>query len=244
MRRVIQLFGLLFIFIILTRCSSRPEKDVDIDIESLTLGVKIGVSIRETGTSRDKPIIYITDGEEFLNQGIDLYLEQLTKTSSIPEAYYIYISSIDMLTDQNKRNTFFFCNPDYLKFFEQELMNVVETEVGRTFTREKRGLVGVSFGALNAAYFAAKAETIQNFALLSPITYPCTDLNQAIAFSKNEVLHIFISTGTHDAEKYMPALLGMFESKKYNVKELTTSGGHDFENWKGQIGEAINFMFD
>ncbi|MEL6356124.1 MAG: hypothetical protein AAFQ37_04240, partial [Bacteroidota bacterium] len=100
----------------------------------------------------------------------------------------------------------------------------------------------ISFGGLNAAYFAAQDAPFQNYALLSPVTYPCKELNQKIIFGPQRGLRIFLSTGRQDAERYVDELLALYQSKDFVLQELRTEGGHDFANWQAQLETLLNFL--
>ncbi|MEM1282771.1 MAG: alpha/beta hydrolase-fold protein [Chlamydiota bacterium] len=216
--------------------------DTKLKIKSDALGYDFNVTIKEMGESEKKPIFYITDGESFLDNNLALLLDSLTSAKVIPPAYYAFVGSIDERSGENVRNNLFFCNETYLSFFEQELIPEVEAEIGKTFNPQGRGLIGISFGGLNAAYFAAKGNAFQNIAILSPITYPCSELNQSIAFSERKVLNLFLSSGKNDAESYLAEIHHMFKTKNYNTRVLNTDGSHDFENWKQQLREVIQFL--
>ncbi|MEO0525641.1 MAG: alpha/beta hydrolase-fold protein [Bacteroidota bacterium] len=192
--------------------------------------------------AKNKPIVYFTDGAKMVENGTLIALKKLTEGVYIKPAYYVFVSSRDPLTGKDHRNTYFFSNPDYLSFFEKELIPKVEKGIGRTFNMENRSLVGISFGGLNGAYFSAKSKMFKKYGLLSPVTYPRKSVIQDIAFSKNKDLHIFLSTGTNDAESYVPPLENIYKSKGYTVKTLQTEGGHDFKNWNGQLKELMVFL--
>lgn len=226
----------------LASCTSSFNKELT--LSSDVLGYDFKVSVKEIGESGTKSIIYLTDGESFLENKLDLFIDSLTDAKSIPSAYYVFVSSIDEKSGTNVRNDLFFCNDEYLTFFEQKLIPKVEHRIGKTFDPKERGLIGISFGGLNAAYFAVKGTAFQNVAMLSPITYPCNELNESIAFSERKDLNLFLSTGRNDAEAYLNEINEMFESKNYNVKVLNTEGSHDFENWKQQFPEVIQFLTD
>ena len=78
--------------------------------------------------------------------------------------------------------------------------------------------MGLSFEGLNAAYFSAHSSLFEEYVLLSPITYPCSDVIQDILFLDKESLSIFLSTGQLDAEKYVQALKSIYESKGYQME--------------------------
>lgn len=191
----------------------------------------------------DKPIIYCTDGKKMLDNGILAELQQLTQKGKITEAFYVFVSTIDPVTEIDHRNDYFFSNPSYLQFFEEELLPLVESRWKQSFTPKDRALVGISFGGLNGAYFSAQSKVFQQYALLSPVTYPRPSINQDIVFSENKSLRIFLSTGKLDAEKYVNILQQLYQGKSYEVEVLTTAGGHDFDNWNGQWRQVLNFLF-
>ncbi|MEM6804542.1 MAG: alpha/beta hydrolase-fold protein [Bacteroidota bacterium] len=185
------------------------------------------------------PIFYVTDGEKMIEYGAASLIDSLFKKKLIPRAKYIFLSSIDPQTRIDHRNEYFFCNENYLDFFEKELIPAIE---GKSKQTPERYLVGVSFGGLNAAYFAAHTDKFQGYALLSPISYPCEKLNQNLAFSQFSNYKVYLSTGKMDAESYVESLYPMLRSKTENIKLVHTKGGHDFDNWNAQLGNIINFM--
>ena len=189
-----------------------------------------------------KAVVYLTDGEKLLRNGTQSRIEQLTASGAIPAAYYVFVSTIHPGSGADLRNEYFFCNPDYLTFFIEELMPAVEGGWPVPFTPRDRSLVGFSFGGLNVAYFSAHTDAFGGYGLLSPITYPCEDILRDIVFSTTQELSIFLSTGTNDAETYLRPLERFYRNKKYTIKTVQTEGGHDFANWNGQLRELLNFL--
>ncbi|MEM6893824.1 MAG: alpha/beta hydrolase-fold protein [Bacteroidota bacterium] len=213
-------------------------------VDSKILNTKTEVHIFQTGNAEEiESVIYFTDGEKLLQAGIEKRLNALFKTGKIPAAYLVFVSAVDLNDAIDKRNTYFFCNPDYLDFFENELLPKAETTIGKSFVPEQRGLVGISFGGLNAAWFSAKATSFTKYALLSPVTYPCKKVIEEITFSKNDDLKVFISTGKNDAEHYVGPLTSIYNAKGYEIHTEKTQGGHDFDNWAGQLELVFNFLF-
>ncbi|GMN06459.1 hypothetical protein MTsPCn5_18480 [Croceitalea sp. MTPC5] len=227
------------------RLFSQPDTENDklssFTIDSDVLSESISITVYNAfSTDTVSDIIYITDGQKMIENGALDTIKALTKEEKIPKATYVFVSTIDARTKEDKRNTYFFCNADYIRFFEEELVPYIEAQL--SLKAENRSLIGISFGGLNAAYFSGKTDLFQNYALLSPITYPCNDALIAIAFSENKNLNILISTGKNDAENYVTPLTNLYKSKGYTVKNITTDGAHDFENWNHQLEEVLNFL--
>ena len=212
-------------------------------IESPLLKTTTSVDIERVGNATAATsVYYLTDGAKLLDSGYLERLKSLHLAGKIPAAYYVFVGSVDETDGVDKRNRYFFCNPHYRSFFEKEVLPRVEKTIGKTFEPTQRGLIGISFGGLNAAWFAAKSEAFVQYALLSPVTYPCNELGAAISFSTNTALKIYISTGTNDAETYAEPLRRLFEGKRYRVHFEKTKGGHDFENWAGQLETLFRFF--
>ena len=184
-------------------------------------------------------IYYFTDGKKMIDYKTAHHIDSLVKLGLIPSATYVFVSSIHPETGKDLREQHFFCNDSYLAFFQQELIPHIEQTISK---QPQRHLIGVSFGALNAAFFAAKSSYFRGFALLSPITYPCPDLNQQLTFSKQRNYKLYLSTGKLDAENYVEALLPMFKFNTKTIKVVQTEGGHDFENWNRQLETLINYL--
>ena len=91
----------------LARCTSSFNKELT--LSSDVLGYDFKVSVKEIGESGTKPIIYLTDGESFLENKLYLFIDSLTDAKSIPLAYYVFVSSIDEKSGTNVRNDLFFC---------------------------------------------------------------------------------------------------------------------------------------
>jgi len=228
---------------VLLGCNARIDEELL--VSSQALEAEISVRIIETAAKQEeKDLIYITDGEGFLDRKVDAFLDSLTEQQLIPGAYYAYVSSVNERTGTNDRDRFFFCNDEYLHFFEDAIISEVEQAIGRSFSPHDRNLIGISFGGLNGAFFAAKSSRFKNYALLSPLTYPCDQIHASIAFSEVQEARVFISTGTNDAENYAVPLAELFRSKDFEVEYVQTLGSHDFENWKKQLAEVINFLVE
>ncbi|MDO1501609.1 alpha/beta hydrolase-fold protein [Winogradskyella maritima] len=210
---------------------------IDSDILSESISV---TTYNAISTDKVSNIVYITDGQKMIDNGALDTIRTLTQDGKIPKAKYVFVSTIDVRTKEDKRNTYFFCNTDYIRFFEEELVPLIEGSP--RLNSKYRSLIGISFGGLNASYFSGRTNLFQNYALLSPITYPCNDALTAIAFSENKNLNILISTGKNDAENYVTPLTNLYQSKGYTVKNVTTNGAHDFENWNHQLEDVLNFL--
>ncbi|WP_422858874.1 alpha/beta hydrolase [Flagellimonas sp. S174] len=238
-------FFLVFAFIGLAGYAQKYTDTDTISVKSNILDEDITVITYNANISiNNTPFIYITDGQKMIENGTLSTIKSLGQAGKTKEAMYIFISTIDQKTQEDRRDTYFFCNEDYVRFFEEELVPRVEGSMNRKIVPAQRSLVGISFGGLNAAYFSGKTDLFGNYALLSPITYPCQDFMKGIAFSENKDLRILLTSGTNDAENYMAPLLNMYKGKGYEVESFTTEGAHDFGNWNGQLERVLTFLLN
>ena len=191
-----------------------------------------------------KDMVFLTDGKKLLDHGALPIFEKLTETGSIPPAYYVFVSTVDPETGEDHRNAYFFCNENYLHFFEEELISVVEEKIKQSFSPNNRSLIGISFGGLNAAYFSAHSTAFKSYGLLSPITYPRKEVFQDITFSTQTDLKIYLSTGKNDAESYVKHLSATYQQKGYQLNVVEAEGGHDFQNWNSQWEEVLGFLLN
>ena len=183
--------------------------------------------------------IYVLDGKKMVSHGFIDTIQQLENQNLIPKYRYIFVSTlVGKVNPQDKREAFFFCNSNYVDFFEQELIPLVE---GRKKV-DNRYLLSVSFGGLCGSYFATKTDKFSDYALLSPITYPCNDILTKIAFSPFKGFKMFLSSGTNDAEFYAMPLIQSLKAQGHQVQYHQTDGGHDFENWMNQLEVVLKFF--
>ncbi|WP_165395250.1 alpha/beta hydrolase [Flagellimonas allohymeniacidonis] len=212
-------------------------------IYSKVLQRSIDISIYDSNPSKkEKPIVYLTDGRKLLENGVMDSIKRLTLFGQIPFATYVFVSTVDRVSGQDYRNENFFCNPSYIRFFESELVPFVEKGHEKGKSSFERSLVGISFGGLNAAYFSARTDLFGNYALLSPVIYPCKKVISDISFSQNKSLRIILTTGKNDAENYVDELERIYGSKGYELSTIETNGQHDFNNWNAQWRYVLNFL--
>ncbi len=232
------------LFVVISmHCQIVNENVQKLLLKSDILSKNINVELYSLGYVSDKsPLVYFTDGQKMIENGTIDRLRVLIKNKLIQPAHYIFVSTIDPETGEDHRNTYFFCNENFVTFFEQELAPQVEKVLDVEAKPERRSLIGISFGGLNAAYFSGNSDLFKNYALLSPITYPCDTYLKSIAFREGGNLNIFISTGKQDAEHYVKPLKAIYESKGHRIKFLQTEGAHDFKNWNNQLEEVLNFL--
>lgn len=237
------LFFFITLLLLMPRTNGQETEKVATSIQSEILNESIELIMFDTAVNKeDKPLIYFTDEGKMIRNGALGIIRKLDASEKIPKAKYIFVSTISRDTKEDKRNDYFFCNPDYVSFFEDELIPLVEGDARIKIESIQRSLVGISFGGINGAYFSGSTELFQNYALLSPITYPCGKVISNIVFSETMGLRVIRTSGMNDAEEFVRPLSNIYTSKGYTVKTLFTKGSHDFENWNSQLEVVLNFL--
>ncbi|MEL7248982.1 MAG: alpha/beta hydrolase-fold protein [Bacteroidota bacterium] len=232
---------LLFLFLVLVQSLSGQLDTLQLRYPASSTIIEVYLRSAPNPTEHTA-VHYFTDGKKLLEYD---FLDTILVTEERPEmepAHWVFISTIDPTTGVDHRNEYFFCNQDYLQFIDSTLISAVEERLGISPRPSNRSLIGLSFGGLNAAYFSAKSRSFQNFALLSPVTYPRPTVERDILFSENTDLRVWLSTGRNDAEQYVEKLVAAYRGKDFEIAVLKTDGGHDFLNWRQQLAEILLFL--
>ena len=152
-------------------------------------------------TLESVPTIYMTDGQWYIKSGkmVKELNRQIAKGAIKPViAVFVDNRDPDNLR-KNRRNQQFFCNPDYVKFFTNELVPTITDNYPASQARNDRVILGLSFGGLNAACFGLMAHpTFGGIAMQSPATHPIPKLFEVYASEETRPVKIFFSTGTQN----------------------------------------------
>jgi enterochelin esterase-like enzyme len=194
--------------------------------------------------SKPIPELYITDGQVYLGSGKmkDLLDEEIESGKIAPIAA-IFVDSRDPdYPEDTRRNNEFMCKTDYAKFYVGELM----PEVSRRWTgadlSTHRGIMGVSFGAINSACFGIMMPGIfQVLIMQSPGSDKHLDVINGLYQEKpTGESAIFISHGgPQDNEAAARRFVQTLEDKGYPVRHVSNDGGHDWDNWRPLLDDSL-----
>jgi enterochelin esterase-like enzyme len=192
--------------------------------------------------------LYVTDGQWYIAQG-DLpgVLDSLIGSGAIEPVIAVFIDNRDPGDPGvNRRNDQFFCNERYAAFVTDELVPRIESRHPAAPDRERRVILGVSFGALNAACFGLAAhETFGGIAMQSPALHPVPGIFGEYERTKRLPLRIFISAGTpNDNTAAARRLKRILEKRKYDLRYVEVEAGHDWSNWRPLLDDVLLFFFE
>ncbi len=190
------------------------------------------------------PELYVTDGQVYLGSGemVELLDSEIEKGRIAPIAVIFVDSRNPDDFEEARRNNEFMCKVDYGKFFLGELMPQVSANWTGADVSTHRGLMGVSFGAINAACFGMMMPGVFQVLIMQS---PASDKHVEVIndLYQEKPLHssaIFISHGgpgdnSAAGRKFAQTL----QEKGYPVRYVTNDGGHDWDNWRPLLDDSL-----
>ena len=219
------------------------EGPVRVSSKALGYELQYWVYLPEGG-GRGVPELYFTDGQGFLGPGeMVAVLDREIASGRVAPLAAIFVDSRDPdEPGQNRRNEEFMCNADYARFFLQELMPAVSAIWTSADAGTRRGLAGVSFGAINAACFGVLMPGVFDVLILhSPGSERHIEVvRELYAGRERQPSAFFISHGgrrdnARAAERFAETL----ERKGYPVRRLADDGLHDWAAWRPLLAEGL-----
>lgn len=190
------------------------------------------------------PELYLTDGQGYLTAGdMVRILDDEIAAGSIAPVAAIFVDSRD--PDQlsnDRRNQQFMCNADYGKFFLGELIPEISARWTNAGTSTRRGLSGISFGAINAACFGLMIPGVfQVLIMQSPASGKHVDaVRQLYEDQPRQPSAIFISHGGRlDNAAAANRFIRTLEQKGYPLRIVKNHGRHDWNNWRPLIDDSL-----
>jgi enterochelin esterase-like enzyme len=196
------------------------------------------------GEKPSVPELYVTDGAGYLGPGNMVeVLDREIEAGNINATAAIFVDSRDPDTlSVDRRAKEFMCNANYARFFLGELMPEISERWTGGGPSTRRGLMGVSFGAINAACFGVLMPGVFQVLILHSPGSPAH--LQAIRDLYNErPTHssgIFISHGgPDDNAAAVRRFVSVLEHKGYPVQYVTNDGAHDWNNWASLVDISL-----
>ena len=222
----------------------------DIRISSDVLGYDLQYRVftpDPTHAGGEMPVLFATDGQGYISQGrMPRVLNRLIGKGEIEPIIVVFVDPRDPdRLRNNRRNAQFLCNSDYLRFYSDELIPAIEAAypVGRQ--RDDRAIMGLSFGATNAACFGITgAAHFSRLIMQSPANHPVPDLLPAYEQSPLLPLRIFLSTGKpNDNTAANRRFHKVLQDKGYDMQYVEVREGHNWGNWRPLLDDALLYMY-
>lgn len=222
--------------------------DIRITSDALGYDLQYRIYLPEGHGSGDAhPVMFLTDGQNYLSRGrMPAILDTLIGDGRIEPVIAVFVDARDPDDLQsNRRNSQFFCNSDYLRFYVDELIPELELKYPVAEGREGRTIMGLSFGGTNAACFGILGyQAFSGIAMQSPANHPLPDLLPAYRETPRLPIRIFLSTGVPDdntrANRRFHAVL---QEKGYDMRYVEVREGHNWDNWRPLIDDVLLFFY-
>ena len=237
--------------------SARPGKleehrfasDVFQDVRPVT--VYVPARFRDT---RRYPLLIVHDGADFLRfTDLKTVLDNLIHALEIPPMVVALIQSPDRLNEYAD-------DERHARFLVDELLPVMEETYPLIKSPDGRALVGASFGAVASLSAAWRSPGVfGNLALLSG-SFAFTDIGEhdrgplfdSVVQFVNEFRRdpgkpterIFLSCGTYESLIYYNrSMVPLLQSTGMSVRYTEARDGHNWENWRDRLREALAWLF-
>ncbi|MFY0594698.1 alpha/beta hydrolase [Roseivirga sp.] len=195
----------------------------------------------------DLPVIYLTDGQWYLEAGsMHEIMDEMISNGEIEPLVAVFVDNRDPHNlKNNRRNKQFLGYDNYIDFYREELVPHIEENFKVSKQQKDRGIMGLSFGGLNATYFGAKAsDTFHMLGIQSPALHPVSEIYDLYLKQDRLPLKIFLTTGTkNDTEVHARRLKSTLETKRYDFKYMEVDEGHNWRNWKPLLDDALLYFF-
>lgn len=223
--------------------------NIRIDSDTLGYALQYRVYTPEDVKEGDKlPIIYITDGQWYIGQGkmVEL-MDKLIAEEKMKPAMAVFVDNRnpDNLKE-NRRNSQFFCNQNYVNFYKNELLPVVEENYPASDDRNDRVIQGVSFGGYNAACFGLMAnDEFAGISMHSPANSRFLKQLQGQYKAEEKLpLKMFLSFGdVTDNQAEGRRFHNVLGELGYDVNYREVNYGHNWRNWGPLLDDALLTFF-
>jgi len=195
----------------------------------------------------DLPSMYVADGQWYIAEGgMRSVLDTLIEEGKIEPVLVVFVDNRNPVNlNENRRNRQFFCNPNYIDFYRDELVPRIDSTYNTRADRSSRGILGLSFGGLNSACFGLYAhDTFEDIAMQSPAMHPVPSIQQAYRDSVGLPLNIFLSSGDRrDNEDRTRHFRDILEDKEYPMKYMEVPFAHNWENWRPLLDDLLLYFY-
>jgi enterochelin esterase-like enzyme len=193
------------------------------------------------------PILYVTDGSEYLDARLGnmaLVLDNLMGIKKIKRIKVVFVDARDPANiTSNRRMQEMNLNEKYLSFFTDELVPVVEGNRWQA-NSQGRGILGTSLGGLNAAYFSFKRpEVFPLCGIQSPAFWYKKEIFD-LAAANTTKLRVFMTAGTiNDTSNEARQMKEAFDRQGSTCGYVEVSEGHSWGNWRNLLDDLLIALY-
>ncbi len=217
-----------------------------------SLKVYLPARFRET---RRYPLLIVHDGDDYLRySALGAILDNLMAWREIPDLIVAFTNSEHRLVE--------YANDErHATFLTDEVVPLLERELPLRAQPQSRCLMGASFGAVAALSTAWRRPGFYGRLLLQSGSFAFSDIGEGnrrgpafepVVRFVNELRarpapiseRVFVSCGTYESLIYENrSLVPLLESTGMDVRFREARDGHNWENWRDRLREALSWLF-
>jgi enterochelin esterase-like enzyme len=230
----------------------RGKLETDLVLNSKKLGYQITYTVylpQGYSPNQKYPVIYVTDGYEYLHERLGnmaLILDNLIHLRKIAPVIAIFVDHREPINRaNNRRMQELAMNENYLAFFTEEFIPLVEGNYSVSKESANRAILGTSMGGLAAAYFAFSSPDLFGLVgIQSPAFWFKPEIYQLCDNPDHPPVKTFMTTGViNDAEEGAKKMKMILEKNTCNYQYLETHQGHSWGNWRDLIDDILIYFF-
>jgi enterochelin esterase family protein len=202
------------------------------------------------------PLLVVHDGGDFLQYAAaKTVLDNLIHRLDVAETVVAFVNPHDRLTEYAN-------SAAHARFLTRELVPRLEAELPLVGQRSGRCLLGSSFGAVASLATAYRAPDVYGSLVLMSGSFVFTDIGGAdhgggpvfdpvVRFvnryrqrPRRVADRLFLSCGVYEPLiTYNRSVLHTFESTGMTVRFVETRDGHNWENWRDSLRDALSWVY-
>jgi enterochelin esterase family protein len=237
---------------------ARPGELVEMTVPSRALRRDCPVTVYLPARFRrtaSYPLLIVHDGPDFLQYAAaKTVLDNLIHRLDVAETVVAFLHPHDRLTEYANSTA-------HSRFVTSELLPRLETELPLAATRSGRCLMGSSFGAVASLSAAVRSSDTYGSLILMSGSFVFTDIgtdhgggevfdpvvkfvNAYRAKPTHVADRVFVSCGVYEP-LIVPnrSMVPTFESAGMTVEYVEARDGHNWENWRDRLRDALSWVY-
>ena len=237
---------------------ARPGELVEMTVPSRALRRDCPVTVYLPARFRrtaSYPLLIVHDGPDFLQYAAaKTVLDNLIHRLDVAETVVAFLHPHDRLTEYANSTA-------HSRFVTSELLPRLETELPLAATRSGRCLMGSSFGAVASLSAAVRSSDTYGSLILMSGSFVFTDIgtdhgggeffdpvvkfvNAYRAKPTHVADRVFVSCGVYEP-LIVPnrSMVPTFESAGMSVEYVEARDGHNWENWRDRLRDALSWVY-
>jgi enterochelin esterase family protein len=228
-------------------------------LASPALGYEVGFRVYTpagyTGSERDLPSLYVTDGSDYWRDDMGalvVVLDNLIASKRLPPLVAVFVDPWDRRNGTNRRESEYIPPPDgtcrYCDFLTGELVPLVDANYATARAAESRAILGTSLGGLIATVMTTRHRDVFGLAgIQSPAYWPVGGAGALLEKSDRAAARAFIDIGSYEGPEAIAdakRAMAILESRGASVAFLEPHDGHSWGHWRATVDDVLVYLFE